>query len=444
MRLIYRRLLLLLSICIFFLVAPLVVLYAIGYRYSPTAPKPVSVGVVLLSTLPSKAQVWADNVYAGKTPRALSNLMPGSVDVRIQKDGYRDWEKHVPVEPARATTLNTIRLFPTHIAAVQLASNVSLMQLAPNKKLLAVTDTKNQVSVLDGDGVSVVAPVKLKGQPSELIWSPDSSSLLLHTGEAWDVLPVASLGQITPLPQLKSAGTVMWDPRSPGRFLAISASQALVAAHSNSPIVTPLLRGVEDVAVGSRGAYVLLTDGSVEQIDFQGNVVERLPILEGKKVSQLRVSAKDELAVLTEDQGVWMRGQDGNWKAISQQTRDAIWSSSGLVLLLQTAANELSVYTSSDNFQYLPPDHVQLITRLSSPISHLQWLSSDTHVLYQLGDQIAVSEVDARDYSVQTILDSTNTGNAMTAVGADSEALYYIKKQGASTWAVKADLVVKE
>ncbi len=444
MRLIYRRLLLMFSVLVFIGVTPFIVLYAIGYRYSTGAPKPVSVGVILLSSLPRAAEVWINKEYLGKTPRAIANILPGRTPVRVHRDGYSDWAKQLPVEPAKATIINTIRLFPTTPHVTQLATTVALFELSPDQKLIAMIDVKNKISVLDREGAVVVAPVPLKSRTEAVVWSPDSSAVLLHAGSRYNVLPIASLGKLTALPALSGALSVVWDPRAPGRLLALMPDHTLTAAHITATGLTKLASDIESFAVGGRFAYLVTLAGQIRKIDFQGQVIDNLSAIPNNKAVTLRVSSKDQLAVLTTDQSVWLQASDSNWHQIRQHALDALWSPSGQMLLIQTAPTELFVYTTSDQFQYLAAGQAQLITRLSRPMNHLAWFASDSHVLYQVDDQIVVGEIDSRDNAIQTTLDTTNTGNAMAAVGKDSETIYYVKKSGGQTALVKADLTIVE
>ncbi len=62
--------------------------------------------------------------------------------------------------------------------------------------------------------------------------------------------------------------------------------------------------------------------------------------------------------------------------------------------------------------------------------------------MYQLDDEIYVSEIDTRDSIVQNQLDTTNTGNAMVASSANGDELYYLKQQNGQMQLIKSLQVV--
>ncbi|MBI3255402.1 MAG: PEGA domain-containing protein [Candidatus Andersenbacteria bacterium] len=108
----FRLALLFVSLLLFLVITPFVVLYAIGYRISPQEARAIPVGVLLLETIPRRADVYLENTFIGRTPRAVPNIPPGSAFVSLRKDGYISWEKHVPINATLTSEFRHIRLFP--------------------------------------------------------------------------------------------------------------------------------------------------------------------------------------------------------------------------------------------------------------------------------------------------------------------------------------------
>ncbi len=52
---------------------------------------------IFLSSTPSAAKIYLDNKYQGITPQTLSNLNPGTYQLRLTKSGYQDWQQEVTV-----------------------------------------------------------------------------------------------------------------------------------------------------------------------------------------------------------------------------------------------------------------------------------------------------------------------------------------------------------
>src|SRR5687768_13339880 len=146
MDLIIRRLLLGTSIILFLVIAPVVVLYALGYREN-IITGPTAVGVLLLVAIPQEATVAVNDRAYGTTPESISNLKVGEVAVAVSKEGYRSWQKNLPILPARATEARSIRLFLENPPTQTLAKATKKFALAPNRTLLAWTDTSNNLHV---------------------------------------------------------------------------------------------------------------------------------------------------------------------------------------------------------------------------------------------------------------------------------------------------------
>jgi hypothetical protein len=103
MKKIYRKMLLFTSTVVFLSLAPLVILYAMGYRLASSTIDPIPVGVLLVETKPRRATLEVDGKIIGETPRSISNLPPGEVRVRVSKAGYIPWEKMITIEPGMVT-----------------------------------------------------------------------------------------------------------------------------------------------------------------------------------------------------------------------------------------------------------------------------------------------------------------------------------------------------
>ena len=69
---------------IYLVVAPLTILYALGYIFSPTQQTLVATGLISLSSEPPQAQVWLNGeLLKEKTPVILRNLKPGPYTLRM-------------------------------------------------------------------------------------------------------------------------------------------------------------------------------------------------------------------------------------------------------------------------------------------------------------------------------------------------------------------------
>ena len=111
-----RRIIFYFFIMIYLIAAPLTVLYALGYILSPSRQALVQTGLVSLSSEPSEASVWVNNVLQKeKTPLILRNLKPGQYILRVSLPGTHPWQRQVEIEPDRVLRFENFLLFPKNL-----------------------------------------------------------------------------------------------------------------------------------------------------------------------------------------------------------------------------------------------------------------------------------------------------------------------------------------
>lgn len=108
-----RKIVFLLFVGIYLVVAPLTLLYALGYIFSPAEQTLLPTGLVSLETDPPGASVWLNGKPLEETtPLVLRNLKPGNYEIRLQGEGVHAWEKRIQVKPEQALRFEKIFLFP--------------------------------------------------------------------------------------------------------------------------------------------------------------------------------------------------------------------------------------------------------------------------------------------------------------------------------------------
>ena len=78
----------------------------IVYNYTIVDVALVQTGSLSVTSSPTGAQIYVDNVYKGLTPRTVTYLAPGERAVRLVKSGYQDYNTLVTVNSGQTTTLS--------------------------------------------------------------------------------------------------------------------------------------------------------------------------------------------------------------------------------------------------------------------------------------------------------------------------------------------------
>jgi PEGA domain len=98
---------------VYLIICPLVVARMLGFVINPLTHRLEKTGLVYVSTNPPDATVYIDGrVSNQKTPTAIRDLTPGEHFIRIELNGYNDWERNIPVVGKKATVLANTLLIP--------------------------------------------------------------------------------------------------------------------------------------------------------------------------------------------------------------------------------------------------------------------------------------------------------------------------------------------
>ncbi len=441
-----RLILFLCTAIVFLLVAPGIILYAIGFRATSTQQGIGQVGVLLVETIPKGVTLQVDGKETGNTPEAVPGLPAGNVKATLMKEGYTQWEKTLSIEPSRTTEVNRIRLFPSSPAREVIAKSTGTFNLSPNRSLLAIITEEKTLRITTQAGEDITLPIKLAQEPKQALWSPDSTALLVQYPDGnYELIDVnARLSAKQTLPTLTGATQVSWDARIPGRLFAIDASGFLFAYNTASENKEILLPGVKTFGLSARNIFAVTKNG-IEKLTLQGQPSDTIALPAGKSIETLSVTPAGLIAVHFQDTSVAVLDKDDTFQEVTAHAEKVSWSPHGLILLLQTAHNELSVYNVDDErIRDIPLRKQHLIVRHSQTITHPQWFAGGTHLIYQVDGNIMITETDTRDHPISYIVDSPNTPDSNATVGENGDIIYYIKKDEAQNTALYGTTLLTE
>lgn len=195
-----KQLIISFSILVFLIISTtLVVLYSRGYRFWFEKGKPDISGTGLLVTTskPDGAQVFINDHLTTATDSTI-NLTPGEYDVRIYKDGYFPWNKHVTVQ-----------------REVVLKVDATLFPNAP--KLESITTTGVQNPVIDPSLTKIAYTIASSSAKKNGVYVLDISSRSFLTLQS-------NATQITDdTSDVFSKSTVSWSPDGKQLLASISA-----------------------------------------------------------------------------------------------------------------------------------------------------------------------------------------------------------------------------
>ena len=111
--LVLRKIIFYIFTVIYLILCPLIVVRMLGFVINPLTHRLVKTGLIYVSTNPPSAIVYIDGKQAHQTtPTAIRDLTPGEHFIRIELNGYNDWERNIPIVAKKATVLANILLIP--------------------------------------------------------------------------------------------------------------------------------------------------------------------------------------------------------------------------------------------------------------------------------------------------------------------------------------------
>lgn len=108
-------------VALFFVVAPYIIIYSLGYRVDFEQKKIVITGGIYVKALPQGVDVIIDSKITNRinllSPSVfVQDLLPKKHSILIKKDGYYDYNKTLEVKEKEATRLERVILFKKNIA----------------------------------------------------------------------------------------------------------------------------------------------------------------------------------------------------------------------------------------------------------------------------------------------------------------------------------------
>lgn len=110
-----RRILFIVFVCAFFILAPILVLYTAGYQYSLTDGVQLQSGGLAVTTNPRRFDIFLNDEYAReRTPHIFQRLEPGSYSVSLEKEGFYPWRGQLDIEAGLTEYIQSVQLFEKH------------------------------------------------------------------------------------------------------------------------------------------------------------------------------------------------------------------------------------------------------------------------------------------------------------------------------------------
>ena len=430
----------------FVIIAPLVILYAIGYRPQASSGISRSVGVILADATPDHASISVNGTAYGTLPRSIPNIDPGMATIQITKEGYTAWEKQLEVKANQAMDIRSIQLLPSLFETTLVARNVTQFEPSPNNLLIAVTTNKNTLFVIDETGALIMREEKLGARATAISWSPDGSHILVTFPKNTYQLFRVNATSLVKIPSKEFTGftTIHWSPTTANAIYALDKNRSLISYTVSTSSLEIVKKNINLFTVAGRTLYYQTFENELGALQLRSNGTRILAQDTGKALKKISVGSDDTVGLLFVNGELTIQNINGDSTTISPNAEDMSWSPDGKLLLVQTAPTELSIYNvANERLFAVPMGELHLITRLSGSIANPRWFPDSLHILFETNNSLVFSEIDTRDHPVSRVIDTAKATGHLT-FGDKSKSIFYMQSNNKKTNLVQTWLVTQE
>lgn len=427
-----RLIILLICVMCFFVIAPVLVAYSVGYRFDFEKGKVVSTGGIYVRTFPAAELVIIDSKISTK-PGIFSNavfvqsLLPKEHTVSVTKDGYYDYFKTLQVKERAVTKLENITLFKKSLIFTTMGS-ANYMSIAPNNQnIITTVNSLNHITVnyfnLNSKDDSQKITIPEKGGVLEIKWSDDSNKAIVKTQTNSGIVYYIfeNLGQAPIISRLayldSNSEQISFNPRDLEEIF-YQENNILYSLKNNEPSI--IIKGLVTYQISGNNILWLSTDGLLFTSDFAGKLLneateENITVSQSKTYKILNVSSKtflkDGVSTFLLNPGTKafeeFNGPEGNYEILNSPDNKnlILWNN-----------DKIYVYSFSDEI------YEELFSE--SKISNCQWLNND-YIIIAAENNIIISEIDYRG-NINTVTLPIETKSPETYFVSQTGKLYIL------------------
>ncbi len=403
--------LIMLAVCIllFVIVVPLIILYSLGYRIDLINLRVIATGGIYVREVPTGAYITIDSKIKNTTgifsnSIFVQNLLPTQHNVLIQKDGYYDYQKNLPVKENTVTKLENVVLFKKNINFTPLAENVDYFSTAPNNTslLTAEFNAKNinfQIIDLNTNQAQPFLLVFKNGAIVNTQWSDNSNKAILAINNTYYLLDLSS-GKpvISAIPSLVGAKELRFNPQDLNEIFYIK-NKNLYSTLQTSAII----KNIISYQIQNQNIIYFAQDGFLYNFSNSDNSTA--------KITELAFSVnKNDIYQLKIIGGKTFLEEGGSLFILNEATGKFEPFYQPIIDIKGSPDGQKFIYYNDSGIMLYYPTSVDqkngILASNMNQIGNCLWLNSD-YIVFTSGDSIIISELDTRGAINKITLPST-------------------------------------
>ncbi|MEI6587452.1 MAG: hypothetical protein WCO05_00715 [Candidatus Moraniibacteriota bacterium] len=433
-------------VLIFFIITPIIVLEARGYRFDWNRGIFVYSGTISFKANPQNITTTLNgNTNETATPNRINNsfnlsgLLPADYEIEISAKDFHSWNKKIDVHSGISSEFWNVVLTRKNYEKTIYDSTREIDKFftSPKNRFIAfTTNTKNAFSVkeLDLNSKLIVNDYTLTGwkllaedKKENIEWSPDenylsvpvekndaaelkTSSLENYFKTAYFIIDLSdnSTTNLNTFFGKNDIRYVRWDPKEKGYLFFLEGTSLFRANIKDATDITEIARDISAYDLAYNGVYFVQApnnlifktslDGKSEKIQ----ITNSFPDATNPAIKRITVYDESRIAFLDQNQNLFIYNNGENeeyFRALGSQVAEMHFSNDGKKLLFYSN-NEISVYYTR-NWTVQPiryENDLNNITRYSENLKNIQWYKDYEHIIFSVGKYTKIIELDARDH----------------------------------------------
>ncbi len=410
----FRRITYSIFIAAFFIIAPILIMYASGYRYNFKKNKIEKTGILYVDSRPRQSLIYIDGKYRDKTPARFRYMLPDTYRIKVEKEGYHTWEKDLEIKSNLTTFSKDTILFKKSLPMNIISGEINIFTVSPDKtkmiysiisesgEELRIFNLKNQLDLL----IEKFSPNSYS-QIDFIQWSPKQNKAIINQKISEfnkfiivdvETLKTRELFDITRL----NFNELKWDNRDENYLYGLREA-VLYQIDMISNSVKPIISGrIQDFQVNNN---ILLLMEIINEESFVSRVAinEKNP----EKIQKIKLpstefglypESRDYLILIDQNNNDFFILKDNSFSEeniersiiLQDRAKKFVWSDDAKKILYNTDF-EISIF----NFETA---HKDLVTRYSGTIIQAAWHPENNYLIYQTENKIKAIEADGQEY----------------------------------------------
>lgn len=439
-----RRILYIIFTLAFFIITPVMIFYAAGYKFNLTGLKLQKTGNFIFNTEPRGAKIFIDEEpqqtffkkYFSReksfiiTPAKIKNLLPGEYTVVFELEGYWPWQKKLDILPGTSTYAENVFLFKKSLPTLLLSSEIDSTAVSPDENNLAIL-ANEQIIILDLDNENQITLTNAFNRaPSVYSWAPSSRKILLDK----TVINIANVDEKIILTDYikTSINQLKWDYTSDDKlyYKSENSINSFALSTKASEIIlnnqTQALGG--DYLVKNKHLYFISQIGKTSSLNFFNANSKEL-------TRKIELPGSDNYYFINHNHPL-LNLYDQDHQILYLINPSSIFYSS----FEDSISNIKYTYWVNDNkllyandfevWLYNLENHQEtLLTRISQEITGVFWHPSNNYIIYTTDTAINTIELDQREkYNIAEIIKLDKI--AYPFLNKAGDALYFYARIG--------------